>query len=387
MKDSKFKATFKSVWLPVLIVGVALIVFYKTIDRLPNVFDAIGSFIGILTPIIIGLVIAFLLYRPVSKLEKTLSGSNVKILSSHARGISVLICYFTLLVIIGVVLYLVIPKLAVSVVSLIDSLPKYYASVMEFISSKAGADGKILGFNVETIKSYFNVEKIVSYFDFSLITKYAGEIFKATGAVIDFFLSVVISVYMLLGKEQLISTFGRLIKIIMPENKFKSFKSLVFRSTEIFNSYIYSQLVDAVVVAAICTVVFSLAKIPYAFLLAILMGLCNLVPYFGALIGGFGVVLTTVIATGDFVKGIIALVLVIGAQQLDANIIQPKIVANTVGLKPIYVLVAITIGSGLFGFTGIILAVPIVAIIKMLLVEYVERKEKTTKFIDESLKQ
>jgi predicted PurR-regulated permease PerM len=102
------------------------------------------------------------------------------------------------------------------------------------------------------------------------------------------------------------------------------------------------------------------------------MGFCNLIPYFGALIGGAVVVLITLVSTGDILTTIIALVCLLVVQQVDANVIQPRIVADTVGLKPLYVLLAIMIGGGIFGFIGILVAVPVMAIIRMLIVDYIE---------------
>ncbi len=374
-QEKKEKGVLKGFFLSTLLVGVILIVFYKTVDRLPSVFAAIGDFIGILTPIIFGLVIAFLLFKPVSKLEELFKKARKGFLSKHSRALAVLICYVLLFLILGVTLYLIVPKIIVSIVKLVDAAPEYYNSVISFISKQAGADGKIFGISVDSIKDFFSLEKILSYFDFKAITKYAGEIFKATGAVVNFFLSIVISIYMLLGKEHLINVSGRLIRAVLPDKKASKLREITFRSSEIFYNYIYSQLIDAVIVMVLCTIVFSLAGIPYAVLLSVLMGVCNIVPYFGAIIGGFGVVFITLISTGDLVKAIIALALVLAVQQLDANIIQPKVVASSVGIKPIYVLIAITIGSGLFGFFGIILAVPVVAIIRMLTLEYVNRVE------------
>ena len=365
-QDKKDKLVLKGFFLSALLVGVILIVFYKTVDKLPSVFAAIGAFIGILTPIIFGLVIAFLLFK---------KGKN-NFFSKNSRALAVLICYVLLFLILGVTLYLIVPKIIVSIVKLVDAAPEYYNSVISFISEQAGEDRKIFGISVDSIKDFFSLEKILSYFDFKAITKYAGEIFKATGAVVNFFLSIVISIYMLLGKEHLINVSGRLIRAVVPDKKALRLREITFRSSEIFYNYIYSQLIDAVIVMVLCTIVFSLAGIPYAVLLSVLMGVCNIVPYFGAIIGGFGVVFITLISTGDLVKAIIALVLVLAVQQLDANIIQPKVVASSVGIKPIYVLIAITIGSGLFGFFGIILAVPVVAIIRMLTLEYVNRVEK-----------
>ena len=369
MKE-KNKFTFKEFWLPLFIFAVVVICFYKFMDKLPAVFGAIGSFIGIISPFIIGLLIALLLCKPAGKLENLLKKGKNKFFSKHSRGFSVLACYIALLLIIAALLYFIIPRLVSSIVNLVNHVPEYYSSLLKYIDGLAGSDGKVLGMEVSKIKSYINPNAIISYFDFSTVSKYAGELFKATGAIINFSLSVVISIYMLLGREHLIKVGGKLLRMLIPKQKVHSLYRFISRSCNIFYNYLYSQLIDALIVSALCFVIFFIARIPYAILLALLMGVCNLIPYFGAIIGGFGVVFVTLISTGNIVQALIALACVIGAQQLDANVLQPKIVSDSLGIRPIYVLFAITVGGGLFGLVGIIFGVPILAIIRMFIVDY-----------------
>ena len=163
-----------------------------------------------------------------------------------------------------------------------------------------------------------------------------------------------------------------LLGMIIPKERINRLGGVTVRSAHIFYSYIYSQLIDSAIVSVLMTIVFVIIGLPYALLLGILMGLCNIIPYFGSIIGGVGVVLVTLISSGDILKAVIASICIIVVQQLDANLIQPRIVAESVGLKPIYVLLAIMIGSGLFGFVGILISVPVMAVIRMLIVEYIK---------------
>lgn len=371
MERKKSGPSFRRFWLPLFLFAVAVIVFYKVVDRLPSVFSAIMGFIGILSPFIVGIVIAFILYRPANRLEGWLQKHGNRFFKGHARGFSVLICYAVLLLILAALLYFILPRLWNSVASLVNNIPGYYSSLMSYVDSLAGSDGRIMGFDISSFKEQFTLSAVLSYFDFATISKYAGEIFKATGVVVDFFFALVVSVYVLLSHEHLIRVCGKLLGMVLPERKVRRLHGFLVRSSEIFYSYIYSQMLDAVIVTVLCLIVFSIARLPYAFLLAVLMGICNLIPYFGAWIGGAGVVFVTLISTGNIVQAIVALVCVIGAQQLDANVLQPKIVADSVGLRPIYVLLAITVGSGLFGLLGILLSVPVMAIIRMLIVDYI----------------
>lgn len=374
-KAMKSPRNFRTTWLPAFLFAAFVIIFYKTVDRLPDVFGGLLRFVSILSPFVTGLVIAFLLYIPASKLEGLFKKSKEKFFSNHARGFSVLITYLVALVGIGLALYFVIPKLVESLIELANNVPNYYQSVMNYIDSYAGPDGKIFGFDISSMKNQMTVTNILSYFDVSTLTRYAQGIFKLGSAVVSFMLALVISIYMLLGREHLVRVVGKVMSLFIRKKLLWSIYGYAVRTCEIFYGYIYSQLLDALVVSIILMIVLSVVGVPYAFLLAIIMGLCNIIPYFGALIGGVAVVFITFVSTGNPVTTLIALGCVVGTQQIDANLIQPKIVSNSLGIRPIYVLLAITIGGGLFGFVGVLVGVPILAVIRMMIIDFMERKE------------
>lgn len=371
-KNKKGGSNFKKFWLPLFLFAVAIIIFYKVVDRLPQVFSAILDVIGVISPFIGGLIIAFVLYKPVFKFEKLLLKSKKTFLKNHARGISVLGSYCSLILILTLILYLLLPRIFSSAMSLVQNLPTYYNSAVEYVKTLSGEDGKIFGFDLNKILNSLSVSNILSYFDLSAIGKYAGEIFSATGTIINVFMAFVVSVYVLLGRNHLIKVARKILSMVLTKEKVQKLGRYSIRISDIFYSYIYSQLIDAVIVFILCFIIFSIIGVPYGLLLAILMGLCNMIPYFGAIIGGGVTVIVTIITSGNFLKAIIVLACIIVVQQVDANLIQPKIVANSVGLKPIYVLLAIMIGSGLFGFVGMLICVPVMAVIRMIIVDYMK---------------
>lgn len=371
-KNKKSGSNFKKFWLPLFLFAVAIIIFYKVVDRLPQVFSAILDVLGVISPFIGGLIIAFVLYKPVFKLEKLLLKSKKTFLKNHARGISVLGSYCSLILILTLILYLLLPRIFSSAMSLVQNLPTYYDSAVEYVKTLSGEDGKIFGFDVNKILSSLSVSNILSYFDLSAVGKYAGEIFSATGTIIDVFMAFVVSVYVLLGRNHLVKVARKILSMVLTKEKVEKLGRYSIRISDIFYSYIYSQLIDAVIVCVLCFIIFSIIGIPYGSLLAILMGLCNMIPYFGAIIGGGVTVIVTLITSGNFLKAIIVLACIIVVQQVDANLLQPKIVADSVGLKPIYVLLAIMIGSGLFGFVGMLICVPVMAVIRMIIVDYMK---------------
>ena len=372
-KKKSSVSNFRKIWLPLFLFVVAIITFYKVVDDLPKVFAAILNVISVISPFIGGIVIAFILYKPAYALEKLCLKSNKSFLKNNARGISVLACYLALILLLAVILYLFLPRFFNSVMELVQDLPVYFNSAVAYISGLIGPDGKIFGIDVSGILSSINVNDILSFFDLNAVGKYAGEILGATGAIVDVFMAFVVSVYVLLGRNHLIKVFKKLLSLVIPRERISKFKGLSVRISEIFYNYIYSQLIDCAIVCVLLTIVFYIIGLPYALLLGILMGLCNIIPYFGSIIGGIGVVLITLISSGDILKAVIALALIIVVQQVDANLIQPRIVAESVGLRPLYVLLAIMVGSGLFGFVGIIIGVPVMAVIRMIIVDYIKR--------------
>jgi len=377
----------KKLWLPMFIFGAALIIFYKTVDRLPNVISAIVDFLGIFSPIITGAIIAFILFIPQNAIEKLFKKTKeTNFFNKHSRGISVGITYIALLVIIAAILYLVIPTVATSVTNLIKNIPAYYENTLNYIKNLAGEDGTIWGFSVTKIEEQISLESVLSYFNSILgnfelanINDYFNEIVKFGSGFFDFIIAVVMSVYMLCSHEQIILTGGRILNLVFKKRSLYGFYSYVARGTKIFYDYLYGAFLDAILVGAVLAVALSIVKIPYGVLLGIFIGLCNLIPYFGAIISGLCAVVATYITTGNLITSLIALAIILVFQQLDANLIQPRIVGKSVGLRPFYVLVAITIGGALFGFVGVLLSVPATAFVKMCIMDLTEAKRDRLK--------
>lgn len=369
---SKKDFQFKSFWLPLFLFAAAVIVFYKTLDALPGVVSAIGTVVSILSPFIIAVIICLLLYKPTQSLEAFFKKRKRPIFQKHALGLSVLFCYIAFVLVLATVLYIVIPKIVSSVSSLVTNIPYYYDTALAYLKSVADENGKVFGVELASIKNVFSLENILSFFSMERITGYLSGVTKATSFALNLSMGFVASIYILLGKRQMLQTADRLTGLFLPEAKVKRLNSYFSRSCAIFCNYLYSQVLDAVIVAVISFVVFSIARIPYALLLAVLMGICNLIPYFGALISGFFVVLAALISSGSWVQAVIALVCVVAIQQVDANFMQPRVVSQSVGLKPIYVLFAITVGNGLFGIPGVLLGVPAFAVLRMLILDYMQ---------------
>lgn len=362
-------------WIPAFIFAAAVIIFYKTLDWIPTLFSYLLKLLSVLTPFVGGAVIAFVLFIPEQKLEKLLKKRPKSFIGKHARGISILLTYLISLAALSLLIYFVIPTVVKSVVELVNHFPAYLESAKKMLKNFSDSYGKTFGFSFESISKNFTPKKILSFFEFQSISKYASGIAKVGSTVVDIVFSVIVSIYMLAGREHLIKVVGKVLSIFMPYKAIHSTKLYLSKIVDIFYNYVYSQLLDAFIVAVALTVAFLIIGTPYALLFGLLIGLCNLIPYFGATISGAIVSLFTWFTSG-LVPAIITLIAIIVIQQLDANIMQPRVVGDNVGLKPIYVLLAITVGGGLFGFVGILIGVPIIATIRMILIDIINYKRE-----------
>ena len=365
----------KKIWLPVFLFSAALIIFYKLVDKLPDALAVLVDFLGIFSPIVVAAIIAFILYIPQNNIEKLfLKFKKENFFHKHSRGISVFITYLLLLGLIGAGLYFVLPAIVNSIANLVNNLPSYYNSTLTYVKNLAGQDGKIWGVDITEIDKWISLDKLISYFDVSKLNLYISEIAKVGSGFFNFLLSIVMSVYMLCSHENIILTGGRILHLVFKKRTLYAFYSYVARGCEIFYDYLYGSFLDALIVSVELSIALSIFKIPYGILLGIFIGLLNLIPYFGSIISGVIAVLTTYIVTGNYITAIIAFAVILIIQQIDANLVQPRIVGASVGVKPFYVLVAITLGGALFGFVGILISVPLAAFIKMLIIDYMRAK-------------
>ncbi len=356
-------------WLTLFLLGLCLIVVYKAFDSLGWIWTVATRLFAILTPFVIGFVIAFLLYGPVNRIDTFLKKRKAKFWQKAARPLSVLIVYLLALGIVSGLIYVALPALVSALADFVANVPTYYANVMGFLKQYMEPGGVLENLDIQGkvnelyafVQQYMTVERILSY-----ISSFA----QATSSVVDGVLAIIVSVYMLLGRESLLRATKAVMGLVFKPKTMTSLSVYGHKTAKIFYNYIYSQFLDALVVGVLATIGFLLARMPNAPVFGMLLGLMNMVPYFGALIGGVVSVLIMLLS-GNFYGAVFIAIYIIVMQQLDANIIQPRIIGDNVGIRPIYVLLGITVFGGLIGFWGIFLGAPFMAVIQMLIVDYI----------------
>lgn len=362
-------------WLYWFLFAVAVIFVYKTLDN----FSAIGAWLkgllGVLMPFIIGILIAYILYIPSRKVESFYRRfKRPRFISKKARPLAVFTVYLIALIFIVIAFRFLIPAVANAVVDFVNNFQGYYSTVMKAIEELP--EDSV--FKSEEVLNIVNEVKDIDFKQFlnmEKIAEYAKGAIDAASKVFDFFVALVVSVYVLLQRREILNFFKSLGKAMFKENTYKSLGRYFDRTNEIFFNFIAGQVLDGFVVGIITSIAMSIMGVKYAVPLGFMIGLFNLIPYFGAIIA---VVIATLITflTGGLTQAILMVVVVTILQQLDANIINPKIIGNSLEISPLLVIFAVTVGGAYMGVWGMFLAVPIIAVIKLFITDYIEYKNK-----------
>ncbi len=363
-----------SKWIYWFLLGIALILVYKGLDNYDSVMNGIKGLMNVLSPFIVGIFIAYLLYMPARKFEEWFNKVKIKFIRKRSRVLSVITVYLIILAIIIVLFSCIMPIVFGSIADFLNNLQGYITSAVENYN-KLPEDSFFKGQIVQdaihslqniNIKQYFNVEQIIGY-----VTNAISAVFS----VIDIFIAIIVSIYILTERKQIIAFLKKLTGAIFKENTYKNIDKYFNNSNEIFFKFIASQFLDAVVVGILVTIALTIMKVKYAPLLGFFIGMFNMIPYVGAIIATVIAVLVTLI-TGGLSQAIWMIIVVVILQQIDANIINPKIVGQSLKISPLLVLFAVTVGGAYFGILGMFLAVPVIAILKILINDYIEYKNK-----------
>lgn len=362
-------------WLYWFLFAVAVIFVYKTLDN----FSAIGAWfkglLGVLMPFIIGILIAYILYIPSKKVESFYRKfKRPRFISKKARPLAVFTVYLIALILIIIAFRFLIPAVANAVVDFVNNFQGYYSTMMKAIEELP--EDSV--FKSEEVLNIVNEIKNIDFKQFinmEKIAEYAKGAIDVASKVFDFFVALVVSVYVLLQRREILNFFKSLGKAMFKENTYKSLGRYFDRTNEIFFNFIAGQVLDGFVVGIITSIAMSIMGVKYAVPLGFMIGLFNLIPYFGAIIA---VVIATLITflTGGLTQAILMVVVVTILQQLDANIINPKIIGNSLEISPLLVIFAVTVGGAYMGVWGMFLAVPIIAVIKLFITDYIEYKNK-----------
>ena len=361
-------------WMYWFMLGLSMIIIYKIFDNFTEVTDILGKFFTILRPFFIGVFIAYLLYVPCKKIEDAYKKSKNRVIKKGARRLSIITLYIIVLLLIVILFNVILPVVIESVKDLVNNIQGYFEIAISNYN-RLPEDSVLKGDLVkDTINNIQNID-IKQYFQLDKLMSYVISAYNIVTSLFDVFVSVVVSIYVLSERDEILKFLKKCARALFKEKTYKNMDKYFNNSNEIFFKFIASQFLDAVVVGVLVTIAMSIMGIKYAPLLGFFIGLFNMIPYVGAIIAvAISAVITLI--TGGLSQTIWMLIIVIVLQQIDANIINPNIIGQSLKVSPLLVIFAITVGGAYFGMLGMFLAVPVIAIVKIVIEDYVDLKLK-----------
>lgn len=278
MKNSK--SAWKK-WVYWFSFAIAVIIVYKTLDNFSEIKIWISNLFSIIMPFIIGIIIAYLLYWPTKKIESLYS--KIKFINKKARLFSVITVYIIAIIILMLAIRFILPVISQSIIDLVNNFQNYYNITMEKINSLPN-DSIFKSEYVMRIADEIKNIDLKQFINIESLTEYAKGAINIANGVFDFFVAIIVSVYILLERNKIIKFIKRLTQSVFSKKTCNNINKYFDRTNEIFLKFLASQLLDAIVVGILTSVAMSIIGVKYAVLLGFLIGLFNMIPYFGAII-------------------------------------------------------------------------------------------------------
>ncbi|MCD7776010.1 MAG: AI-2E family transporter [Firmicutes bacterium] len=375
--ERKFKyGRYAAVGLTVFIVFCCCLLFFFLIYRLDAVLSTIKAVIGALSSIIIGAIIAYLFW-PLTKRFERLFGRKIKKKRMARRALSVASTYLVFLIIFSVLLWLVIPALFSSINSFISSAPDEVKRFVTWLENTEIGDTPVIDLIEETLTD--GSESLIDWLKSTIIpevtnyvTLLTSSVMSVVSIIIDFVVGIVVSIYLLMSAERFIGQAKKITYALLPTKAANSIISVGRRAHKIFIGFIGGRLVDSAIIGVISYFVMLMLGFPDTMLLAVIIGITNILPFFGPFIGA--VPCFVIVAIQNPIDGLWFLIFILVLQQVDGNIIGPRIVGGSTGLSSFWVIFAILLFGGVWGFAGMLLGVPITALSYALISEALSRR-------------
>ena len=369
--------------LTFFLVIAACIALYFAFLRADTIFGVIRMIIGILKPIIYGFAIAYLLNPIVKTVDRYLGPflkrkiKKEKTAVRISRGAGIALSLLVLFAIIMTLLNMLIPELFASIRNLMETLPGQMNSVIDSfgdLQKEQSTTGvimeNILNHASESIQSWIQTDLLRQMN--VLMTNITTGAINVLNEVFNFLVGCIVSVYMLFGKETFAAQIKKILYAAMSPDHANMVLHITRKSNEIFGGFIIGKIIDSAIIGVLCFIGITILDMPYILLVSVIVGVTNVIPFFGPYIGA--IPSTILIALADPIKGLYFLIFIIALQQLDGNVIGPKILGNSTGLSAFWVVFSILLGGGLFGFIGMIAGVPTFAVIYYIVKMVVEQK-------------
>ena len=363
------------------------ILFYMALAYLPVIGTGLKKLARILSPFIWGLVITYLL-APLYKgmyqgfflpLTEKLSGKKKKASPRLAKALSVLLSILVFLAVITALVYLIIPQLYASIETIVNNSPVYVDKLSVWSQQMLASYPEVRDFVIEKFEEIntnlftWVRDKILPGLG-SVVSNLTAGVYYFLRAVYNVVIGIIVSAYLLSNLDSASARAKRLCYCVLGVERAEKLRAGIRFTDKTFMGFINGKLLDSAIIGLICYVVCAILKMPYTLLVSVIIGVTNIIPFFGPLIGA--IPSAFIILLVDPLKALIFVIFIIILQQVDGNIIGPKILGSSIGINGFWVMFSIILGAGLFGFWGMLLGVPVFVVIYTGITMLVERKLK-----------
>ena len=365
------------------VLGTILLV--RIVGSFNNTVKLLGQALQVIAPFLVGAFIAFILHPLVRFFYRNLFKNTLHMKSDKlSKWLSILVTYVIAIGVIAILMVFILPQLYTSITDIVDRLPVWYNNLTTMVDNfeNRHADLGFIDYNIinEHLTSLY--PKIISYLTdtlANLLPYVVNTSMAIVKGIVNLIISIMVSVYMISDHKNIFYQFKKLLYAVFPKQAADTARTICRESTNIFLKFMYGKAIDSVIIGIICFICMNIFKFPYTVLISVIVGITNMIPYFGPYIGGVlgGIIIVIV----NPVQVIFFAVMILVIQQFDGLFLGPKILGDSTGLKPLWVIFAIVVGGAMFGVLGMFLGVPTMAVICYILnivVEHFLKKRNIT---------
>lgn len=391
MKKNQFQSnqTYFTICIYTVFVILAGCIIFRIFFHWNTTILMIKNFFSNMSSFVVGILIAFMVNPLVRYIHDTILIKHFHLKRKKlCKFLSILISYTVVLGFISVCLVYVIPQLINSISELSANLPLMYTTFSSWLRNIAYSKEFL---NSTMVNNFINtMTPKMMELSTAMASKLIPWLYSASIAIIKWFvmiiIALVVSVYLLADKKLIFHTIKRILYAFLPKNLACSTIEIAKNCNDIFTGYIIAKAIDSLIIGILCFIIMNILRLPYTVLISVIVGVTNMIPYFGPYIGAMpGIIILTVLSLK---YGIIFAVMILALQQFDGLILGPRLLGDSTGLRPILILFAITIGGSYLGVLGMFLGVPVVAVLQylfnLLINKKLQDKEISLNFTTES---
>ena len=368
MKQNK---TYLHLGVTLIVSACAVLMFYDTFFQSRVLLDFFDKLMSVLSPVIYGLAFAYLLAPIVDFFDRYIQKGLPKVKSSLVRGLSILVTWICVIALIYLMFSILIPELVDSTKTLADNFESYYKTVYNWVNSLVEnqaifSDDIYSDQLLSALNGYY--DKLVKWVTDTVIPQAQVAIVAVTGGIWsvviflkNLLIGMMISVYLLARKESFAKQSKKILFAILPETPYRRTLRAVAEADRIFSGFVRGKLLDSLIIGILCFICCSIFKFPYTPIISVFVGVTNIIPIFGPFLGAVPCLLLILLI--DPLQALYFLIFVVLLQQFDGNFLGPKILGETTGVSSFLIIISILIGGGFWGVFGMIIAVPVCAII------------------------